>query len=659
MLWAALAIALFSQAPQAAPKASPKARPPAAKVAAPALRVELPLNKPCTSPVDAVRLALADARSVFDSGGDPRLVRYVWVPDWHDPELGFGQVSHVANSTFTRTSNLIRPLPVADGRLVRIELEKYAGDPERIGEIVSLYERLAPRDSYFNTPLHGIQGWPEPKTQSPPEPQPPAGPLAPGDQVEANWLGQWRPGKLVSVARGECRVEIAGSVCVLRESAVRPSGKQKQAAEPAQQVFRGRRFGAEFYLGPSGEELFDLLESDVPIMRLDEWVAFTFSTVNGGLYYELAGVEKNLADTVAKFAGADAAAKVLRQAAALREAQDIQRREGGRRSIREIALELDAELAKSKALMNESGVTGRQRLILFVAGSAVPPTEGMQIVAVTYDVGEATIDPNADPARNLDFYEQYDGGEAILAMPNGMLLYVVFDSKDEILASVPDFVAHDFQAKKVRPNAATTRVFSGVSCANCHDATERNWGWQPVRNDVYDDLQGITLLLGARQNKTGSAEKLRELQRLASAYRADTVQLTQMLDSVRLSYQRAVHRATGQKTSKEVVAALADSYWGYWYDAVTPEVAARDLGQVFDKNAAQAFLLREIEPAKKFDLVDVLREDRILAILKDSRQVTPAQWRAIYPIVAARLIATQELKLGLGKPGPPIPPEEP
>lgn len=657
-MWAILAIALFAQAPQAAPKAPPaKSRPQATKAAAPALRVDLPLNKPCTSPADAVRLALADARELFDAGGAPELVRYVWVPDWISPESGFSQVSLVANSTISRTSNLIQPVRVADGKLVRIEFERYVGDPLRTGEVVGLYERLAPRDSYFNHPIAGFQ---PPPAAAQPQPSSPADPPAPGDRVEANWLGQWRPGKLVSTARGESRVEIDGKICVVRGDSVRPVS-QPQAAQPAPVAPRpaGRRFGPEFYLGPSGEELFELLDSDVPIMRLDEWVAFTFSTVNGGLYYELAGVEKNLADTVAKFAGADAAAKVLRQAEALREAQSIQRREGGRRSIREIALELDGELAKSKALMNESGVTGRQRLALFVSGSAVPPTEGMQLVSVTYDIGEATIDPDADPSRNLDFYERYDGGEAILAMPNGMLLYLVFDSKDEIIASVPDFVAHDFQAKKVRPNAATTRVFSGMTCANCHDATERNWGWQPVRNDVYDDLQGITLLLGARQNKDGSAEKLRELQRLASAYRSDTIQLTQMLDSARLAYQRAVGRATGQKTSREVVVALADSYWGYWYDAVTPEVAARDLGQVFDRKASQAFLLREVEPARKIELVDVLREDRVLAILKDNRQVTPAQWRAIYPFVAARLIATQELKLGLGKPEPPKPPEEP
>ena len=654
-MWAIIAIALLApgQNPQQAAK-----RPTAKAAPAPAVRVVLPADKPCTDPLQAVSQAVKDARQFEIDGGDATLVRYVWVPDWISPQSGFAQVSLVVNSTISRTSNLIQPFPFAGGRLVRIELEKFTPDSEKLEEIISLYEQLAPRDSYFNTPEHGppIQK----PSASPAAPQPPPQPAA-GDPVEILISGQWRPAKYVREDGPSVLAEQNGMTWRLpRESMRRKDSPPPQA--PAQPVAspppsRGR-FVAEHYLGEPGRELFELTQSSVPIMRLDEWVAFTFSTVNGGLYYSLAGVEANLSDTVAKFAGADAAAKILRQAEALREAQAIQRREGGKRSIREIALELDAELAKSKAMMNESAVTGRQRLALFVAGSAIPPTEGMQLVSVTYDISEDNTDPNSDPNRSLDIFETYNGGEAILILPNGMLLYLVFDANDKIIASVPDNVAHDFEAKKVRSNVATTRVFAGVSCANCHDSTERNWGWQPVRNDVYDDMRGIMLLLGARKNQDRTPEKIKEMQRLASAYRADSIQLAQMLDGARISYQRAVSRATGAKSSREVVLGLADSYWGYWYDAVTPELAARDLGQVFDKNAAQAFLLREVEPEKPFDLLDTLREDRILAILKDGRQVTPAQWRVIYPFIASRLIVSQKLKAFL-KPSPPIPPEEP
>jgi len=87
------------------------------------------------------------------------------------------------------------------------------------------------------------------------------------------------------------------------------------------------------HLGDAGRRLFDLTRSGVPIIRLDEFVAFGFSTINGGEYNALTGIEADLQSTVAKFAGADAAEKLLRQSASLRRAEGVHRKEGGGRSI--------------------------------------------------------------------------------------------------------------------------------------------------------------------------------------------------------------------------------------------------------------------------------------------------------------------------------------
>jgi hypothetical protein len=165
----------------------------------------------------------------------------------------------------------------------------------------------------------------------------------------------------------------------------------------------------------------------------------------------------------------------------------------------------------------------------------------------------------------------------------------------------------------------------------------------------------VTLLLGSRKNKSLNDENIKELQRLASAYGADPYQTNRMLDNARIAYQEDVQRLTGFNNSRDVVRGIADSYWGYFYDAITPESAALQLGLVLDRKAAQAFLIREVEPEKHVDLLGTLLEDRIVARLKEDRPVTPVQWRTVFPFVAERLLVSQEIK---HKPQPPRPLED-
>jgi hypothetical protein len=527
------------------------------------------------TPRDAVKLALADAEKL--NPDEQRLVRYVWAPDWIKTDNAFAQVSLVANSTFSRTSNIIQPTPIAEGKLLRLELVKYAAKQEQITEIVNLYEQLGQQDSYFNvevalTERTAVVVEPRPLAKTQPQAQPKAPP-------------------------------------------------PPKPLEPPQTVF-----AAAPYLYPEGAKLFELTQSAVPIMRLDEWVAFTFSTVNGGRYYQLTGIDRTLEETVRKFAGTDAAARVLKFSESLRRAQA--EHQTTKEPIAQIASRIDPELAKTKAYVQASAVTGRQRLVVFVYGTATAPASGPQLVAVTYDIGEDSISPNNDPLRAPTTYERYDGGEAIFALPNGLLAYVVFNAADQIIASVPDNVAHDAAAKEVRSNVATVRVFSGLSCANCHDRAATNWGWQPVANDLYRK-NSLSQLVDER----GQGDQVRALQVASTQFGASNADLQTVLALARQSYQFRAQLATNQNTTRQTVAGLADSYWGYWYDQVTPQVAARDLGQVLAQDAAQLFLLRAIEPQPS---PTILREDAVLARLKDGLSVAPAQWRAGFQSFAER-----------------------
>lgn len=543
------------------------------------LRRSIPEATSVTSPREAVQLALADAEKLSEH--DQRLARYVWIPDWIEASSGFAQVALVANSTLSRTSNIIQPATVAAGKLARIDLARFATSDEQLIEIVNLYEQLRATDNYFNVEV------------------------------------VLTPETAVVVTPANSRAT--------KSAATSPPARAKTT------------FAAAAYLYPEGAKLFAVTHSEVPIMRLDEWVAFTFSTVNGGQYYRLTGIENTLEKTIEKFAGKEAAGKVVRATEIMRRAAAAAAKT--KEPIVQAASRLDPELAKTKAYIQFSGVTGRQRLVVFVYGAATNPAIGPQLVAVTLDIGEDNVDPNNDPLRGPTAYDRYDGGEAIFQLPNGLLAYLVFNAKDEIIASVPDNVAHDFAARSVRGNVATARVFAGASCANCHDSQPSKWGWQ----DVTNDLQGsLGTLLDDRGVSRGQADTLRAQQIAASQFGSTNDELRNVLAPARLTYQSRAQLATNHKTTRQTIAGVADSYWGYWYDAITAQVAARDLGQMLSPNAAQLFLLRAIEPAQSGHAADgsplglVLREDAVLARLKSGHSAAPAQWRAGYQSFAER-----------------------
>jgi hypothetical protein len=513
---------------------------------------------------EAVALALADQTAT-----PAPFVRYLQLPEWFAPQASQAAADFVLNSTLSRTANLIPSTTIADGRLLRIDLERLAVNDADLTEIVGLWDLLAEKDCYFHIP---------------------AATLAAAKNPEVRIGTAWK----------FCKVLRVGPIV----SSIEWDGKPRDVAT---KDLRGIT-AATFAPLPGLLELVTATNSAAPILRLEEFIAYGFSSVNGGLYYRFLGVGADLKTTVERFAGKDAAAKLVKE---------INGAKTGR---------LDPALSQSRALVLTSSVTGRQRLVQAFYGANGVPSVGPQLVSVTLDVAEDNTDPDSDPLRNLRDFRKYDGGEVIFTLPNGLLAYLVTDAADKVIDSVPDKVAHDFRAREVRSNVATTRVFSGVSCAHCHDFAEKNYGWQPVKNDA----ALLVARLGQVLDDASAKDRRRALQELAAQYGAKD--LEKVLDQSRLPYQTQTHALTGVRTSRDVVQAIADIYWGYWYDRVTPAVALRDLGQALPEAKAQAELLA-IAPAVAGG---TLVEDAVLVRLKDGEHVTPVQWRSVVGSIRQR-----------------------
>ena len=577
MEWALAMVLLLGQVDAKA--APPAAAPPPLVPSTFKIRRSLTDGSKVTTALDACELAEKDAESLGDAA---RCAFYVWVPDHIEPASGFGQTSLIANSTFSRTPNIVQPTAIAGGRIVRLDLDKFAAKDEQVEELLKLRELLAPLDTVFNDE---------------------------GDDCEILLAdGSWGKASFVRRERDTCHVTYGGKPFRFPSSNVR------------------LHFGPADYLGSDGEELFALTHSQVPIMRLDEFVRATFSTVNGGQYYRLVGTKATLAETIREFCGDDAAEKVTRASDTMRQAEAESRQTG--QPLAKIASRLDPELAKSKCYISQSGVTGRQRLVLAINGEAIPPAVGTQRIFVTFDIQEGNVDPESDPRRSPLNFDKYDGGEAIFHNINGTLVYLVTDAQDRVIDSVPDNVTADTAALKVRSNAASLRVFSGLSCANCHEQGEKNYGWQPVPRSEAMQRRLFTFLDDDSQRSRREA-----VQRFTAQYSGD---LNPLLDDARIVYQHQAQLATRHTSTRETIFGMADQYWGSLYDLVTPRQALMELTGEVEPNDKAAGRLLEIVRDVPFDERHVER-DVILADLADGLSVTPAQWRAIYQETAAHI----------------------
>lgn len=258
-----------------------------------------------------------------------------------------------------------------------------------------------------------------------------------------------------------------------------------------------------------------LSHSSGALLRGDYFLTKATTTLDDGVYYELAGIA---ADEPAFFRALGVDVQAI----------DRLRADEGANTIRSL-------------------VTFKPRRVVRRQG----PLGGAWH---TYDTAAAT--PERDPLRNPTAFV-YDAGEHIAAKRNGLHLYALFDASGKRQASVPDAIAKDTSD----PHGSGI-VVPMISCVRCHLED----GLRPVANDQRKLLtSGIDLYVASPT----------EAQRLASFYLSD---LEKRLTRDREDFAAAVATATGGMKPAAIATALARRVRLYQDELVDRAAAARELG---------------------------------------------------------------------------------
>ncbi len=333
-----------------------------------------------------------------------------------------------------------------------------------------------------------------------------------------------------------------------------------------------------------------LTKSSVPIQRVDRFITKTLTQIDGGLYYDWAGIRQS-------------------QKAGQTDFEQFLDDHG---VDRKRAAELRAE---RRAAIFRSGVTAKPRAIEEIQGL-------LGTVVWTEDPADNNLDPKAHPVLTL-LEPKKDAIEAIALRANGHCSFAIFDGQGKRADSVPDNIAKDHTI----PSPFTARLQPAISCIRCH---AQGSGFRTTRNDISALLKGkpedglkFDLLGDDRRHDVRDT-----LDRLAGLYRGNLDRLARGRDD----YSDAVFLSTGGLSVAEVAGAVQAIDDGYRFSDVSPRVACEELGIRTDNDGAVS-MLRKLLPAAS---APGGREDARIGFLKIGVTITRADWEAVYIDAAIR-----------------------
>jgi hypothetical protein len=297
---------------------------------------------------------------------------------------------------------------------------------------------------------------------------------------------------------------------------------------------------------------------------------------------------------------------------------------------------LDASIdigGEKGALLLISDVTGKSRVILttFGLGGGVP-------MVTTFDFKDAKIRPDQQFIRNVvDFRPQSDASEVFIPMPNGLVEFVLADSRGNIQrAAPPDIVADDS-----KPRGHTKELEMGMSCVMCHFP---NNGYNVAKNDM-------ELLLGSDVDFFGDdfshgGKKLSREQAVALVAGRFGQRIDEpdgILGRARRDFVKAIDQLTdyplaadGSSSVQQVGEQLKTIYHRYRYGRIDADRACLELGLEVPAGSGKKWL-RTIAPAPASG-----DEDIVIGLLRNGAEIKRDDFDAIYVEMAGRVARYRE-----------------
>lgn len=526
-------------------------------------------QKTISTTAEAVSLAVADLGTMDDQ--DKPYQRYIWVPE--PSEANTAAVNYAINIACSRSSVIIDPTIVDDGKLLRYDLRSLAPQDSQLDKLMKIWEQFQ-YEPYFHI------------TETTKD-------AIPANAVHVDSRRDDSIGSLRFKIDDQLWYRSADGKFYIYED------KWIQVDPPVDLKDQDVSvYGAHCGLKQS-TLLQGLTKSNASIIRYDYFITKALTTLDsnrvGGMYYEFVGIERNPNKGTAQQAFLD-------------------------------SLGADEKLVKQlrsdqRAAMFRSNVTGKPRRIDAFQGSGVRPGSGTGLITITHDLADNNVDPNTDPIRNLLNFED-DAREIIAEKPNGLHIFALFDGDGGLQDSAPDDVVKDHTI----PAPHTARLQPAISCIRCHGPNE---GLQPFQNDVQVMLSGLLDVFDDLDSDQAIPDTL---DRLAGLYAGD---LTKPIERARDDYSSAVFKATNGLSVPDISAKISQIYGNYNFKLVDAQTACLELGYVVPEGDAVK-RLNEIIPPLSQDVVGISPEDPIIGALKSGLTIQRYQWEQVFGDAAFR-----------------------
>lgn len=523
-------------------------------------------------PADAITMALQDIQTLSEF--DRPFIRYIWI---QEPDMQkIAAVSFTLNTTISRTSLIVNPDILFGGHLLRFDFRKYVINDGDLNKVMKAYEGMG-KDPYFH--------------------------LTESSYIVPN--SAKRLGTLQGDPTGSIRFTHNNKNFFLDRQKLFILQPDNSWLPTDVQEFRSdvSAYGAHVGLEQS-TLLLGLVNNTSVVTRYDYFISKALTTLDGGLYYKLSGIEANPVGKTAQ--------EALLESLGSSEAR------------------VEALNAGQRVALFKSRVTGRPRRLDLFQGEGVAVSNGTGLISITYDGKEGDVKAIQDPIRNLLEFED-SARELIAEKSNGLHIFALFNSKGELQNQAPDNIVKDHTI----PPPHTARLQSAISCIRCHGPLE---GWQPFDNEVQIMLSGLFDIYddaGSNSNVPSTLSKL------ASLYSGD---LTKVLRRGRDDYTEASLRATyGNFNITQISEIISNIYADYNYVEVDATTALRELGYKIDPEESQKYFTELIVPRHIY-ANGVIPEDPIIAALKTGLKVNRFQWELVYADAAIRSMNIEEVK---------------